>query len=145
MSISKLAELKFIGEVESAGEEEATISIYKEFSDGLDGIRDFSHLIILYWIHLQDKEELRHTLRVTPRRHALNLQLGVFATRSPTRPNPVGLCVVELLKLDGRTLIVKGLDAITGSPIVDIKPYLPRSDCIANATVPEWTLHGPPT
>lgn len=145
MSTPKAAELKFIGEVKSGGEMEATINIYEEFSDGLDGIGDFSHLIVLYWLHLQDKDQLRHTLRVTPRRHALNIEVGVFATRSPTRPNPIGLCVVQLLRLQGRTLTVKGLDAITDSPIVDIKPYLPRSDCISNARVPEWTQHGPPT
>ncbi len=144
-NMSAKRELRFIGVVEKAGEQEAKVRIFPEFCAGLKGIEDFSHIIILYWIHLRDSEEERCTLLVFPRRHAVNVETGVFACRSPSRPNPIGLCVVELLKIEGCTLIVKGLDAFEGSPIIDIKPYIPRADSIPNARVPEWTWRGPPT
>ncbi|MDI6905483.1 MAG: tRNA (N6-threonylcarbamoyladenosine(37)-N6)-methyltransferase TrmO [Candidatus Bathyarchaeia archaeon] len=143
MSVKR--ELCFIGVVENAGEQEAKIRIFPEFCAGLKGIEDFSHIIILYWAHLRDSEEERCTLLVFPRRHAVNVETGVFACRNPSRPNPIGLCVVELLKIEGCTLTVKGLDAFEGSPIIDIKPYIPRADSIPNARVPEWTWRGPPT
>ena len=78
-------------------------------------------------------------------RHEGAPEMGVFGTRSPSRPNPIGLCVVELLKLEDCTLSVKGLDAKEGSPILDIKSYIPRADSIPEARVPEWTLKGPAT
>jgi len=137
--------LRFIGVVEKGGEQEAKVRIFPEFCAGLKGIRDFSHLIILYWIHLRDVEEERRTLLVFPRRHAVNVETGVFACRSPSRPNPIGLCVVELLKIEECVLKVKGLDALDGSPVIDIKPYIPRADSVPDARVPEWTSRGPPT
>ena len=78
-------------------------------------------------------------------RHEGAPEMGVFATRSPSRPNPIGLCVVELLKLENCSLVVKGLDANVGSPILDVKPYIPRADSIPEAKAPEWTLKGPAT
>jgi tRNA-Thr(GGU) m(6)t(6)A37 methyltransferase TsaA len=139
------SELRFIGVVEKTGEQEAKVRIFPEFCAGLKGIEDFSHLIIFYWIHLRDKEEERRTLLVFPRRHAVNVETGVFACRSPSRPNPIGLCVVELVKIEKCVLTVKDLDAFEGSPIIDIKPYIPKADSIPNARVPEWTLQGPKT
>jgi len=139
------SKLRSIGVVEKAGEQEARVRVFPEFCAGLKGIEDFSHLIILYWIHLRDNEEERRTLLVFPRRHAMNVETGVFACRSPSRPNPIGLCVVELSKIEECFLTVKDLDALEGSPIIDIKPYIPRADSIPNARVPEWTLQGPKT
>ncbi|MEM3823938.1 MAG: tRNA (N6-threonylcarbamoyladenosine(37)-N6)-methyltransferase TrmO [Candidatus Bathyarchaeia archaeon] len=138
-------EFWFIGVVEKAGEEEAKIRIFPEFCAGLKGIEEFSHVIILYWIHLRDNEEERRTLLVFPKRHSVDVETGVFACRSPSRPNPIGLCVVELLKIEDCILTVKNLDAIENSPIIDIKPYIPRADLIPNARAPEWTLRGPKT
>ena len=146
MKVSKRrAEVKFIGRVKESGEEEAKIEIFQEFSDGLRGIDEFSHLIILCWFHLRDNEEERRTLLVFPRRHAVNVEKGVFACRSPSRPNPIGLCIVKLIKVEGNVLTVRGLDAFTDSPIIDIKPYLPRDDSIPDARVPSWALRGPST
>jgi tRNA-Thr(GGU) m(6)t(6)A37 methyltransferase TsaA len=139
------SELNFIGVVESVGETEAKVRIFPEFCDGLKEINEFSHIIILYWIHLRDKEEERRTLQVFPRRHTVDVKVGVFACRSPSRPNPIGLCVVELIKIEACTLTVKGLDAFERSPIIDIKPYIPRADSVPGARVPEWTSRGPPT
>jgi tRNA-Thr(GGU) m(6)t(6)A37 methyltransferase TsaA len=145
LNMNLKGELCFIGVVEKAGEQEAKIRIFPEFCAGLKGIENFSHLIILYWIHLRDNEEERKTLLVFPKRHAVNVETGVFACRSPSRPNPIGLCVVKLLKIEECTLTVKDLDALEGSPIIDIKPYIPKADSIPNARVPEWTWHGPKT
>jgi len=138
-------ELFLIGVVEKAEEQEAKVRIFPEFCHGLKGMKDFSHIIILYWVHLRDNEKDRRTLLVFPRRHASNVETGVFACRSPSRPNPIGLCVVELLKIEECVLTVKGLDALEGSPIIDMKPYIPRADSIPDAKVPDWTLRGPTT
>lgn len=141
----KQGELNFIGIVEGAGETAARLRIFPEFCEGLRGIDGFSHLIVLYWIHLRDKEEERRTLLVLPRKHAVDVEAGVFACRSPSRPNPIGLCVVELVEVEVCNLVVKGLDALEGSPIIDIKPYIPRADSIPDARAPGWTLQGPLT
>jgi tRNA-Thr(GGU) m(6)t(6)A37 methyltransferase TsaA len=138
-------ELHFIGFVEKAGEQEAKIRISPEFCPGLDSLESYSHIIILYWCHLRDNEEERHTLHVTPRRHRGAPRVGVFACRSPSRPNPIALCVTKLLKVENCTLHVKKLDALEGSPIIDIKPYNPRADSIPDARTPEWASNGPPT
>jgi tRNA-Thr(GGU) m(6)t(6)A37 methyltransferase TsaA len=139
------AELRFIGVVERVDEYESELRIFPAFHSGLKGVGEFSHLIILYWMHLCDNEDDRGTLLVFPRRHGVKVEKGVFACRSPSRPNPIGLCVSELVGTDGHVLRVKGLDALQGSPIVDIKPYIPRADSFPSAHVPEWTKNGPPT
>lgn len=137
--------LRFIGIVEETEEQEERIQIFPEYCSGLKGIEVFSHLIVLYWLHLRDSEKERNVLLVIPRRHAVNIETGVFACRSPSRPNPIALCAVELVRVEGCILTVKGLDAIKGSKVIDIKPYIPRADSIPNARVPDWTHRGPPT
>jgi len=139
------AKLRFIGVVEQIAEQEGTIRLLPQFCLGLKGIEAFSHIIILYWAHLRDKKRERNTLLVFPRRHEVKVETGVFACRSPTRPNPIGLCVVELIRVEECSLTVKGLDAFEGTPVIDIKPYIPRADSVPNAKAPEWTLRGPPT
>jgi tRNA-Thr(GGU) m(6)t(6)A37 methyltransferase TsaA len=79
-------------------EEQAKVRIFPEYCIGLKGIEAFSHVIILYWMHQRDNEENRQTLLVHPRKHAAKIQIGVFACRSPSRPNPIGLSIVELIK-----------------------------------------------
>ncbi|MGQ9507481.1 MAG: tRNA (N6-threonylcarbamoyladenosine(37)-N6)-methyltransferase TrmO [Candidatus Bathycorpusculaceae bacterium] len=143
--MKRKAKLQFIGIVEKEGEREAIVRIFPRFCAGLSGIKNYSHLIILYWIHLRDNKENRQTLLVFPKKHAVKIETGVFACRSPSRPNPIGLCVVELLKVEKCMLTVKGLDAFGGSPIIDVKPYNPRADSIPNAKTPKWALHGKPT
>lgn len=142
MEVPKEGKVRFIGVVEVAGEL-SNIVISTEFSKGLEKLDDFSHVIILYWFHLRDNEKNRHTIQVIPRRHPGAPKVGVFASRSPSRPNPIGLCVTELVKIEGRTLILRGLDAFEGTPIVDIKPYLSRADSVPNTRSPEWASRGP--
>lgn len=136
--------MRFIGVVEEAGET-AKIRIFPEFCEGLKQLSESSHVIILYWFHLRDNQKERSTLQVLPRRHPGAPVVGVFASRSPSRPNPIGFCVAELIKVENCTLFVRGLDALEGSPIVDVKPYIPRADSVPDTRVPEWALRGPPT
>ena len=145
LSTSVGGQLRFIGVVAKAGEQKAQVRIFPEFSAGLKGLEDYSHLIILYWFHLRNNEKARQTLLVYPKKHATKVETGVFVCRSPSRPNPIGLCIAELLKVDECMLTVSGIDAYASSPIIDIKPYLPRADSFPNARVPDWTRHGPPT
>ncbi len=114
--------VNFIGVVERVDSDLSTILIYPQYVNGLDGLEAYTCLHILYWLHLGDNPQKRATLRVIPRRHGETEERGVFSTHSPHRPNPIGLTTVELVKMDGGRLIVRGLDAFEGSPIVDIKP-----------------------
>ena len=136
--------IRFVGEVESTGET-STIRIHEECCPALLGIEGYSHLFVLYWMHMRDDESHRGTLRVTPPRHEGAPLTGVFACRSPSRPNPIGLTVVELKSVEGCVLEVSGLDALEGSPVVDIKPYFPRGDSYPGARSPGWSGKGPKT
>ena len=97
---------------------EGTLDILPEFALGLTDIEGFSHLMVLWEFHQSDGFELLGTPPVDTRPH------GVFATRSPRRPNPIALTTVELLGRDGPRLRVRGVDMLDGTPILDIKPYL---------------------
>ena len=129
--------IRFVGEVESTGEV-STIRLRDECCPALLGIEGYSHLFVLYWMHLRDDEGNRGTLQVTPPRHEGAPLTGVFACRSPSRPNPIGLTVVELKRVEGCVLEVSGLDALEGSPVVDIKPYS-RGDSYPEARSPGWS------
>jgi tRNA-Thr(GGU) m(6)t(6)A37 methyltransferase TsaA len=143
LRLGNTAKLRFMAKVTTIHDQTATIHVFPRYCGGLEGITSYSHLIILYWAHLRDNEEERRTLLVYPKRHGRKVETGVFACRSPSRPNPVCLCVVKLLKIERCNLLVRGLDAVEGSPIVDIKPYHPHSDSVPEARFPEWVLHGP--
>ena len=126
----------FLGYVESAGTV-STIQIKKEYQPALLGLEKFSHAIILYWFHLRDNDKHRTVLQVTPPRHKGAPLTGVFGCRSPSRPNPIGHTIVKIESIEGGCLKVTGLDALLGSPIVDIKPYMTH-DCIREAYFPEY-------
>jgi tRNA-Thr(GGU) m(6)t(6)A37 methyltransferase TsaA len=110
-----------------------TIHIHKKWAKGLKGIEDFSHLIVLFWLHQAEPTKLL----IHPQRVESLPKVGVFATRSPSRPNPIGLTVVKLLKRRGRTLWIEGFDAWDKTPILDIKPYT-KGDAIKSYNFPEW-------
>jgi formylmethanofuran dehydrogenase subunit E len=116
-------EIRFIGKVIKVDGEKSSILIYPNYCEGLHRLQEYNHLNILYWFHLRDDENHRKTLIVVRRRHGETAERGVFASRSPSRPNPIGLTVVELISVDDCTLIVKGLDAFVDSPVIDIKPH----------------------
>ena len=111
------------------------IVIDSSLSEALDNLDEFSHIIILYWCHQYRKPI---PLKVHPKRDETIPLKGVFATRSPDRPNPIGETTVELLKRHENVLTVKGLDAIDGTPVIDIKPYIPGSDSAPKAKIPPW-------
>ena len=104
--------------------------------DALRGIEDFSHLWLIFDFSKAHRDEWSPTVR--PPRLGGNTRVGVFASRSPFRPNPIGLSCVKLLRVeeranDGLVLIVSGADLLDGTPVLDIKPYIPFADCITDA------------
>ncbi|MGB5925835.1 MAG: tRNA (N6-threonylcarbamoyladenosine(37)-N6)-methyltransferase TrmO [Dehalococcoidia bacterium] len=103
-------------------EEISQIDVFEEFEQGLQDIDGFSHIIIIYWFH---KSQGYRLLVKTPWDDILH---GLFTTRSPHRPCPLGLTIVELVARENNILKVKGLDAIDGTPLLDIKPYVPGID-----------------
>lgn len=106
--------------------------------DGLSGITDYSHLFVLFYLN-QINSEQRKKLRVHPRGRQDMPLVGVFVARTMLRPNPIGLTLVELVKVEGNILTVKGLDAYDGTPVLDIKTY-DFWDMAKNAKVPEWWI-----
>ncbi|MDI9610144.1 MAG: tRNA (N6-threonylcarbamoyladenosine(37)-N6)-methyltransferase TrmO [Archaeoglobaceae archaeon] len=110
-------------------EEIFEIEIFPEFEEGLKDLETCTHLIILYWLDQAKRDSL---IAIPPHD---NREHGVFATRSPNRPNPIGFSVVELLERNGRFLKVKRLDAIDKTPVIDIKPYSSALDCVENAKI----------
>jgi len=114
--------VRFIGRVTRVEGDVSTIEILPGFCQGLMWLQMYRRVLVLYWFHERDDDRHRGTLQVVPRRHGETELRGVFASHSPSRPNPVGLTDVELLRLEGCTLTVRGLDANPGSPVVDIKP-----------------------
>jgi tRNA-Thr(GGU) m(6)t(6)A37 methyltransferase TsaA len=98
------------------------VEVYPEFAEGLQDIEGFSHIILLYAFHCSSG----YTLSVKP--FLDDQQRGLFATRYPCRPNPIGLSVVRLLRRNENELVVKGIDVLDGTPLIDIKPYVPEFD-----------------
>ena len=114
------------------------IVIAPRYIRALDGIEAFSHIVVLFWLH-EIKNKERVILRVHPRRDPLIPLTGVFATRSPVRPNPIGMTTVKLIKKEGNIITVTGLDAIDGTPVLDIKPYIPENFPQSEITVAGWS------
>ena len=112
------------------------IVVREELMEGLDGISGFSHLFVLFYLN-QVTIEQRKTLKVHPRGRQDMPLTGVFATRTMLRPNPIGLTLVELMKVDGKVLTIRGLDAYDGTPVLDLKTY-DFWDMAENAKVPDW-------
>ena len=113
------------------------IVIDDSLKEGLDGLEDYSHVIVIFWLH-RSLEPDRMALKVHPRRKTDREPVGLFASRSPYRPNPLGLKVARLLWRRDNVLSVQGLDAIDGTPVLDIKPFIPGYDSPAGATAPQW-------
>jgi len=112
------------------------IVVNSNLTEALDGLEDFSHIVVLYWMHQANTGEL--PMKVHPMGNQALPLVGRFATRSPNRPNPIGKTTVRLLQRRGNILKVSGLDAIDGTPVIDIKPYIPGYDSEADIRVPSW-------
>lgn len=141
-SMSRDYTVKAIGSVDKKSGRTA-LQILPEYKDALSGLNGFSHVIVFYWFDKNDTPENRAILKVHPRRDKNNPLTGVFATRSPFRPNPIAFSVCKIISVEDCTIVIEGIDAFSGSPIVDLKPYIPRSDCVSDATVPGWLKSGP--
>jgi len=136
--------LKPIGYVRRASKQEdvndrslvSKIVVRKGLAKALEGVEGFSHIFVVFYMHEVPKKETKK-LKVHPRGRADLPLLGVFATRTSFRPNPIGLTLVELLKREENILVIKGLDAMDGTPVLDIKPFNSR-DMVLDARVPEW-------
>ena len=111
------------------------IVIDEKYKDALMGLEDYSHLIIIYFMHEVKTCDLRH---VPQGKVGEVPEVGIFACRCPQRPNPIGITTVEFLGIENNIVKVKGLDVIDGTPILDIKPYTPQYDSVSNAKVPDW-------
>jgi len=114
------------------------IVVSNRLAEALDGLEEVSHIIVLYWMH-QVAHSGELSLKVHPRGKPELPLVGLFATRSPNRPNPIGKATVRLLERQGNILKVEGLDATDGTPVIDIKPYIPGYDAATDAKVPPWT------
>jgi len=124
-------------------EVEATVELFPEFEEALEGLNGYSHIFVISYLHKLRPEQIG-PLRVKPKRatkRGFKLAelptLGVFALDSPTRPNPIGLTLVRLLKRDGSRLFVSGVDLFDGTPVIDIKAYQPDYEAREYA-MPEW-------
>ncbi|MDD5094090.1 MAG: tRNA (N6-threonylcarbamoyladenosine(37)-N6)-methyltransferase TrmO [Dehalococcoidia bacterium] len=135
--------LKPIGEVSNDikekmrhgwGQIQSTLIIRPDLAASLDGLEDFSHLIVLFWMHQATGDA---PIKLHPQGREDMPLVGVFASRSPHRPNSIGMTIVRLLERKENTLRVIGLDAIDKTPVLDIKPYLP-GDSVPEAQFPEW-------
>jgi len=115
------------------------IVIDSDLTEALDGIEEFSHIIVIFWMHRLTEGET--PLKQRPMGNLDRPIKGLFALRTPNRPNPIGKTTTRLLERRGNILKVEGLDALDGSPVIDIKPYMPGYDAAADATVPTWITH----
>jgi len=144
MTTFKEIRIKPIGYVHRASKKEdvrdrslvSRIVIRRHLVKALEGVEDFSHLFVIFYMH-KVKEEERQALKTHPRGRADLPLLGVFATRTAFRPNPIGLTLVELLERKDNVLFVKDLDAFDGTPVLDLKPADSR-DMAKDVRVPQW-------
>jgi len=114
---------------------ESRIVFQEYLIPALLGLSDFSHLLVVFWMHLAQPPT---TLQRRPQNRDDMPDVGLLSQRSKHRPNPIGITTVPLVRIVGREIVVRGLDAVNGTPVLDIKPYYPHYDSPAETRVPEW-------
>ena len=119
------------------GSVESEIHLNEAYTDGLRGLEGFSHVMVVFYLDRARFSLEKHLLR-HPRGRKHLPKVGVFAQRTKYRPNPIGVSSVELVRIKGNVLTVKSLDALDGTPVLDLKPYMPVFDKIDNAELPDW-------
>ena len=129
--------LNTIGTVRKT-DEKAWIDIVNEYGDGLLGLDGFSHIYVFYWFDQNDSPEKRKTLQVHPRKDPGNPLTGVFATHSPRRPNLIALTLCRIDGIRGNQIEINEIDAYDGSPVIDIKCYIPGAVPDADVRLPDW-------
>jgi tRNA-Thr(GGU) m(6)t(6)A37 methyltransferase TsaA len=114
------------------------IEVDRRFEDGLLGLDDFSHVWVFWWFDRNDTPGKRRILQVHPRGNSRNPLTGVFATRAPVRPNLVALTLCRVRSVERNKVRVAGIDAFDGTPVIDLKPYIPSIDDADDVTLPRW-------
>lgn len=128
--------LRRIGSVHKKGGHTSLV-LNKEIEPALRGLDGFSHVWVFWWFDRNDTPEKRSVLQVHPRGDRKNPLTGVFACRSPARPNLVALTLCRVLSVKGNVVNINKIDAFSGTPILDLKPYIPDNDS-AEASIPDW-------
>jgi tRNA-Thr(GGU) m(6)t(6)A37 methyltransferase TsaA len=125
------------------GDAGTNLQVFDEYRDGLVQLEGFSHAEILWWFSGCDEDELRRVTSIAPPFDAP--LLGVFASHAPTRPNPVALSTVTIQRvdIDNGVIEIGAIDANDGSPLIDIKPYLPHYSRVESPAVPDWASDWP--
>ena len=137
-------EIRSLGTIRNDGQR-PRIEIDKPYLEAMDGLESFSHINVFYWFHENDNEEGRNRLKVNPCKNPENPLTGVFATHSPLRPNPIGMTRCRIAGLDkiGGVIYIDQIDAFDGSPLIDIKCYIPPKDKDEQFSVPDWKWKKP--
>ncbi|WP_188203153.1 tRNA (N6-threonylcarbamoyladenosine(37)-N6)-methyltransferase TrmO [Thermococcus camini] len=128
-----------VGYVRKDGE--TFIEILPEFREAMDGLAEGDWIKLILWFHASDTPERRNVLKVHPYNNPENPLRGVFATRSPYRPNPVALYTVRIHRIEGRRLYIDDIDAFDETPVVDIKIFVERYDCPKEVPIEEREAH----
>ena len=115
-----------------------TIEIYEKDKDALMGLDQFSHIMVCSWFHENDTPEKRSRLQVHPRRNETNPLTGIFACRSPVRPNPIAISTCKILSIDENIIHIDTIDSFDGTRVIDIKPCMSKNDLTLEVKVPEW-------
>ena len=124
-----------VGQVVKQGDKTRVV-VDPAYRDGLLRLDDYSHAWVLFWFDRNDTPEQRGILRVHPRRDPRNPLSGVFATRAPVRPNLIGMTLCRIISLHDGVIEIDAIDAYDGTPVLDIKPYIPR-ESVPDARVPQ--------
>ena len=114
------------------------LEIDGQYEDALLGLESFSHIIVLYWFHEHDDSENRRILQVHPRKNPKNPLTGVFATHAPVRPNLIAVSTCKIKSIDGTLIRIDDIDARDGSPVLDIKCYIPEKRSFSDLKMPDW-------
>lgn len=131
--------LHAIGRVEKT-DDHTRIILDKKYQPGLLGLEGFSHVYMFWWFDRNDTPEKRATLQVHPMGNRQNPLTGVFATRSPARPNLIALTLCKLVSVKDNVIEIEKTDAFDGTPVLDLKPFIPGYDSADDATQPDWLL-----
>ena len=114
------------------------IEVFEKYGDALLGLDHFSHVIVFFWFHKNDTSVDRNILQVHPRGNKANPLQGVFATRSPIRPNLIGISTCTILSVDHNIIHIDKIDAFDGTPVIDLKPCTSKTDTMLEVRVPKW-------
>ena len=129
--------LKPVGVIRKS-DEKARVEIFDKYTDALLGLDGFSHIVVFFWFDQNDSPEKRKVLQVHPRKDTQNPLTGVFATHSPQRPNLIGLTVCKIISIHENSIEIEDIDAFDGSPVIDIKCYIPGSVSKRDVRLPGW-------